>query len=221
VKRGLIAAWPLAGDARESVGGNDGQAENVVFQREGEFPHGVFNGRDSLVQVKLDKALVRGEFTVSAWVKTSGEFEHGSGLIVGRSGYYNGWRLLVTDRTHKNDTLRDRVCLQIGAEKGAVSCWGLKQRLTPGQWHHLVGLWNGVWLKVYIDGRLGYSRHYEGEYRPARGLLAIGYHDLGVGHFKGNIGDVRIWNRALDRAEIKMLRQESSTGPANTAVSSE
>ena len=208
--KGLVAEWKLAGNAKDSAGANDGKAENLVFKKEGEFSFGVFNGKDSVIKVTPKTPLIKGKkFTVSAWIKRTGKLEKPyTALIIGRSGYYNGWRLMVSDDQKEKDVTKNRATIQIGAKKGGKSATSYRISLKDEKWNHIVGIWDGVWLKIYVNSQLGYGTHYAGKYLPAKGWLGIGYNANGIGHFNGCIGDVRIWNRTLKRSEIKALYNE-------------
>lgn len=77
----------------------------------------------------------------------------------------------------------------------------VKQNLTPGQWYHIAGTFNGTDVNSYLNGDL----------METNKISAIkGYHNrLIIGNdgwgnsFNGKIDDVRIHRRALSSEEIK------------------
>jgi hypothetical protein len=84
-------------------------------------------------------------------------------------------------------------------------------KIWNDRWHHVAGTYDGKMVRLYVDGIE------EGSGTPT--TLTIGYglstsNNLYIGRyavncvpkFGGDIDDVRIWNRALNPAEIK-LRQ--------------
>jgi hypothetical protein len=84
-------------------------------------------------------------------------------------------------------------------------------RIWDNQWHHVAGTYDGKKVRLYVDGEQ------QGNGTPT--TLAIGYglptnNNLFIGSyatncvakFGGDIDDVRIWNRALNAAEIRLRK---------------
>ena len=201
--RGLAASWKLDGNLKDSVGKNNGEGINITFSNEGNTRFAVFNGKDSYVKIKPDTSFVKDkQISISAWVK--GEFTGKSGCIIGISGYRNGWRMIVFDtKKYKNVP-----AIQIGANSGAKGASAYNHLLKIGKWFHLVAVWDGVWVRLYCNGKMVKGSHYSGEYikPPSWDFLGIGYGGAkGIGYFNGYIRDVRIWNRGISKSEIKKL----------------
>ncbi len=91
------------------------------------------------------------------------------------------------------------------------------RRIWDGQWHLLVGTYDGHVVRLFVDGVE------VGNGSPA--AFAIGYNlsadnDLRIGDVKGKcvppfvgaIDDVAVWDRALSRAELVSLVTASPTG---------
>jgi len=209
LSKGLAAEWKLAGNAKDSLGRNNGVALNVIFKKELDFPFGVFNGTNSVIMIKPKKPLITGKhITVSAWIKRTGKSDNPSAaVIVGRSGYHNGWRLMTTDDQRPENVMKNQARLQIGAKRGG-GFRSSRTKLEPEKWNHIIGLWNGIQFKVCVNGELGHFGYCASEYLPTKYWLGIGYNARGTGHFNGCIGDVRIWNRMLNDAEVKAVYQQ-------------
>lgn len=80
--------------------------------------------------------------------------------------------------------------------------------LTLGVWHHIVGIFDGTLLKLYIDGVLADSRVSSAKVIEPGGRLWIGKSDgdpqfTRGAHFCGQVDEVRIYNRALTSDEIQ------------------
>jgi len=87
--------------------------------------------------------------------------------------------------------------------------WGVlvgNKDIDDDQWHHLVGVYNGMKICQYVDGELDTSA-------PARGRINLDNGSVYVGKssrfsfcdWNGWIDDVRIYNRALSVTEIEAL----------------
>jgi hypothetical protein len=74
------------------------------------------------------------------------------------------------------------------------------------EWHQYLGVYDGTYIKFYIDGELKASKAHSlsGSINADAGVLQIG-HDEGFGDRYGNcmIDDVRIYNRALSAEEVR------------------
>lgn len=73
---GLIAHWPLQGDAKEAAGaGLTAIAKSVTFGQVDGHAAGAFNGADSAIEVSHHDKLqfASGDFSVAAWVNGGGD----------------------------------------------------------------------------------------------------------------------------------------------------
>lgn len=76
--------------------------------------------------------------------------------------------------------------------------------ILPGEWHHIVGVYNGSRVVVYLDGNIGSnSASMTGPIYNSTDPLRIGADWSGGSRFNGTIDEVKIWNRALSPEEIK------------------
>jgi hypothetical protein len=79
-------------------------------------------------------------------------------------------------------------------------------RLTPGAWVHLAGVWDGTARTIYVNGSPDGSNNTPQPRPDNRGNTAIGGAGSAPGlHFNGRIDDVRIYNRALTSTEVQSL----------------
>ena len=77
--------------------------------------------------------------------------------------------------------------------------------ITDGNWHHVIGTYNGSVAALYIDGNLEVSGARSGNFTP--GNIAIGSVGGGGEHFNGKIANVRIYNKALTASEVQQNYQ--------------
>ncbi|MFB0552617.1 MAG: LamG-like jellyroll fold domain-containing protein [Phycisphaerae bacterium] len=93
--------------------------------------------------------------------------------------------------------------------------------LRVGRWHHVAGTWDGITQRLYIDGVEIASQELGG----VLGNTSNVEMSSGGEPFNGMLDEVRIYNRALTRAEIRAFMQgeerplASSPIPADGATS--
>jgi len=90
--------------------------------------------------------------------------------------------------------------------------------IGPGDWHHVVGTYDGTQLQLYVDGvAVGSPRPHTGTIlpMPKGGFVAIGSEDgrrtndpNEPRYFKGSIDEVGIYRRALTPDEVLRLFQK-------------
>jgi len=75
--------------------------------------------------------------------------------------------------------------------------------IQKNQWYHLVGIYDGAYVRIYVNGVLETSVAYSEGIRISTIPIQIGKDQTSTDYFDGNIDDVRIYNRALSAAEVK------------------
>ena len=79
--------------------------------------------------------------------------------------------------------------------------------VNDGHWHHCVGIFDGDYLRVFVDGELSNSKDttLAAIFDKPDMEVWIGNYDEGndTRWFNGDIGEVRIYNRALTPQEIQ------------------
>ncbi len=91
------------------------------------------------------------------------------------------------------------------ARNGSIS-------LTSGNWYHLVWYWkhDGYIVKHYVNGILDYEGTYDGVSSGGDAILHLGTSTVSETNTDGTIKDIRIYNRALNENEIKLLYKQKS-----------
>jgi hypothetical protein len=75
---------------------------------------------------------------------------------------------------------------------------------TTGVWKHIVGVFDGTTVKIYVDGAEGGTTGTVTTANTASFPLRLGrFYDTATGSWDGQIGNARIYNRFLSHAEIK------------------
>ncbi|MDD2963989.1 MAG: LamG domain-containing protein [Bacteroidales bacterium] len=78
--------------------------------------------------------------------------------------------------------------------------------LETGKWYHVVGTFDGRYLRIYVNGMLDntYDRGYSYSMNDSGDNFKIGYNsNIGDNYFDGYIDEVRVWGTARTQEEIK------------------
>lgn len=197
----------------ESGAGNNGRVIGAQWASDGKFGGAylfhITNLTDRIVIPNSD-TLNLDHITLSVWIKAAD-----------RDGFWNR----IIDKDYRN-----AYCLDLGGDYNGKAARGKLQfetsagsissnrALNDGQWHHIAATYDGKTVSYYIDGvgRGRVSRH-PGPLKKSGWDLCIGNSvvDYGTGEFlafDGMIDEVRIYNRALSAAEVKMLANATEPG---------
>lgn len=204
---GLMAGFALDGnltnDALPQTPGRivDGEA---VFSTGRENQAMQFDGRRLIDAGDVGRFGFYDTFTLAAWVRIGAE---GRGTIVSRmtdEAQADGYSLSVADgkiqfnlvKRWLDDALRVRS----------------KRALAPGRWYHIAAVYDGsrvaAGVKLYIDGEAAeldvllddLNQSFE-----TKQPLRIGGGGGGEGRFYGTLDDVRVYGRALDGDEVRIV----------------
>jgi hypothetical protein len=208
----------------ESGAGNDGRVFGAQWVSEGKlggaYRFQITNLTDRIIIPNSD-TLNPDHITLSAWIKAAD-----------RDGFWNR----IMDKDYRN-----AYCLSLGGDYNGKAARGkpsfeisagnmdCDRAMNDDQWHHVAATYDGKTMRCYIDG-VEKSRPAKnpGPLKKTGWDLCIGNSavDYGTGEFlayDGLIDEVRIYNRALSVAEIKILATATQGGadilPAPTADS--
>jgi hypothetical protein len=185
--------------------GNDATTSGGTWITGGGGRGGALDGGISIVQDDNSLDFQGGAFTISAWVnKTASSvgWADVAGVNKWSSAGNSEWALMIGD--FNSDVP------QLFIESGSTAYNTLNgAALTLNTWHHLVGLFDGTYLKLYIDGVEKSSVNI-----GAISMNTIAGRSLYIGGVAGNsamssvntqFDEVRIFNRALTPTEINLL----------------
>ena len=207
---GLVSWWKGEGDALDAMGANPGTLNGVVGFVQGRvgqaFDFRFTETPPGYVQVLNSASLQPGAVTVAAWVNHAGN-PGGNKYIVskGAKGCEAASYALYSGEPGLN--LRFYVfdgSTFVESPDGGAGVW-------DGNWHFVVGTYDGAAVRLYVDGvevgsgtptsiPINYflpddSNFYIGAYRSPACNLA----------FLGGIDEVQLYSRALSAAEIQAL----------------
>jgi flagellar hook-associated protein FlgK len=198
---GLIAHYPLAGSALEITGnGTDGTVSGATLtaDRAGRTDKAYnFDGVDD--SINLGNSNITGAFTVSGWLNLDST-EPNWATLYAADGTGMPHEINLTAHTD------GRVRLHVGGVANYVETPA--GALAKDKWSHVSGSWDGTTAKIYIDGSAASTSVNGTLENPDNTTAFIGKTAYSPDdHVKGQIGDVRIYDRALTDTEVKELQQ--------------
>lgn len=145
-----------------------------------------FDGINDYINISNSASLNPSQISISVWFKTSLNITQ---VILGKhysSSYYinvGNWG--------------------VGLWTNGTSLASGATNLDDGKWHQVVGICNGSYQWLYVDG--AYSNSQAGTLGTDMYDLLIGMRDTGTMYFNGSIDEIRLYNRTLSQAEITQL----------------
>ncbi|MEM6801325.1 MAG: LamG-like jellyroll fold domain-containing protein [Bacteroidota bacterium] len=201
-ERGLQGYYPFNGTADDkSSNGNDGvvNGAKLITDRFGaEYSAYSFDGKKASIRIpysdKLDLSANK-EFSISLWVRPR---DINSGCLLLRNYDYGiKWSGMSNTNT-----------IYSGAGGGYISTQ--KKKWETDTWYHIVMIQEANKLSYFIDGQLDHSSNISHSGEAEEEDIFIGRHPYFWGAFSGDIDDICIFNRALNKREIDALYQIES-----------
>jgi len=215
LKQGLVAYYPFNGNTKDESGnGNDGEIEgaNLVFDRKGKSNSAYrFDGNDSIV-VADDEKLRNPYLTISVWLKCN---EGDDSIFISKIDSVRPDDLNKPDvpfahqyrlRLQTKKPIFDVSLEPLGRSFSSAASMKI---LRENHWNQVVGTWDGKTQKCYLNGVLVLEKTNapNGDIRNIIGgdlIFGRGWNPSS-GFFKGELDDIRIYNRALSEAQVKAL----------------
>ena len=158
------------------------------------------DGKEGCVTIPDSADLqLREEFTLGSWVRPEGQTSHYPAIYKESSEGFPSYSLGIGFNTAGKPEG------QLGKEGKAHQDLAATASLEAGVWSHLALTYDGVTLRLYVNGELVATKYVEKPDSSSPGPLTIGCSALGAQHFKGRIDEVRIYNRSLSPAEIETM----------------
>lgn len=161
---------------------------------EGKFGGSLFfDGIDDYLTLGDSLLANAGEYTISAWVKTTDtenvrRIVH-KGQFLGSNGY--GF-ILRKEATGLPALYGEAGCVVTG-----------KSRINDGLWHNVVGVQDSNQAKLYVDGVLESTCNGWNTITSTNELQISGYNNGSGEVWQGQIDEVRIYNYALTTEQVK------------------
>ena len=170
------------------VGGNGGALVNGVGFTSSNNGSFFFDGSNDYINVPSITSI-SGDFSVLIWFKTSTtnpnftrllDFDYINGFWLGNSSSATSWG---------------------GGIRESGWPYGIFIPFTDNEWHFLVSVRSNTTHYIYRDGIANFTSNTVSSNSLSNSTLVIGSTGSGS-NFNGNIGQVKIYNRALTEQEI-------------------
>ena len=208
---GLVAWWKMDEKDGRTAADSSGNGHDATVQGNpdwqpagGKLGGAIALGGDGDFLASADESAFdfTGGVTVAAWIKVTA-FDKAWQPIVAKGD--TAWRI---QRNSETSTL-EFACtgLKIPGDNQYGSLFGTKE-ISPGQWHHVAGVYDGKRMSLYIDGVLDSFQEAWGSINTNDLPVLIGENGTYNGRFwNGSIDDVRLYNYGLSEAQVKELSQ--------------
>jgi hypothetical protein len=215
--KGLVAYYSFSGNALDSSGYiNNGTvygAKLTTDRFNKDSCAYLFNGTSDYIEVPNSKSLQspKNKLTMSAWVfvidTSLRHYIIDKRLNYSSSSPYDSYCLIST-----NNSIIKKQYWQVATGTTPVKHLQGTSEIKIGVWYHVVSVYNGRNLKIYINGKLEGKIKKKGKIQYSNMPLYIGTAAKHPEHFmNGKIDDIRIYNRNLKKKELKELFSESNT----------
>lgn len=213
----LVHEWRFEGSQIDNYGGSHGALKNhAAFSSSGKTGQALqLDGIDDYMYVP-DANNLDGysQFTISLWVNMT-QPPNQNYVPIGKD--------IIPDPAY-------RVCIGSGGTSGhfaiatANNGWYtagttayFNTPLSSGTWYHIVGTYDGSYVRVYVNGSLAGtgSQAISGLLRSSASELHFGKSGFStIDYFNGKIDEARIYKRALSSSEVTDLYNYYTGGPA-------
>lgn len=214
---GLVAYWPFNGNAiDESGNGNNGNVvgPTLTVDRNGNSNSAYrFDGVNDYIDIPYSALIEPSVFSLSLWFKSS---TSNAGVLLSSDpdGYIcnhgYGIALYGKNMTHpwpvkSEGTLSFFVDTSPQCNDGSW-IFSDSSAKNDGEWHHMVAMYDGSSMSMYIDGILQQETEnlaYMKTHASIRiGMLRYSNHQEWRSFYQGSIDDILLYNRVLSKSEI-------------------
>ncbi|MBF0303373.1 MAG: LamG domain-containing protein [Desulfamplus sp.] len=218
LKEGLVAYYPFNGNANDESGnGNNGAVNGAVLTKDnlGNANSAYsFDGVNDYISVPYNASKplfnLENRFTYSLWfyANASGDLTNNQPLI-GRQQCQKAFP------SAELDLLKSEIAFTLNYQNSATHSQFIPlQTITPNQWTHIAATYDKDTnqVSVYLNGKNILSESYSQTiWKPETSFWIGGipkpsnYSSCWENFFKGNIDDIRVYNRSLSQSEIEEI----------------
>jgi len=208
---GLKGWWSFTGNANDGSGNlNDGTVNgaSLTVDRFGNTDGAyLFDGSSSNISVNpitdLDNSA---EITISVWALITNSNSSTSQYLISRAPDTGSEHFSIRiDEQPSSYKFSGQISDNNTPASGVTS--SVSSDIPQTDWHHVVLTYDGVDVKLYLDGVFQGASPYTGQINPSPEQLYFGMHnDPSFPYYvNGSLDDIGIWNRALTTCEIQQL----------------
>jgi hypothetical protein len=170
-----------------------------------------FNGTNASVDLGALGTFYQGGFTLEAWVQKESATRNDVAVLGTWTGSGGGGPMLWVDHVNTHYQLTLNIGLSNYLDSG--------RNPIAAQWQHLAATFDGTTARFYVDGTEIANRIASFSVGASNAWRIGAYESSPAGFFDGLVDDVRIYDRALEAAEIQNDMNQpvtSATPPADT-----
>jgi hypothetical protein len=221
VTDGLVSFWTLdksdieGKTVKDIFGKNDGAIVGNPKRVEGKIEEALeFNGASDFIDCGKNESLnITDAITIEVWIKpkTAGEGGPNAGPVCKAESGVDPWSWQL-----RYNAPGSFMGFQFNANPGGSTWISVQEKLSPGNWYHIAGTFDGKEIICYLNG-VEKDKGKIPAISGGNGRFFIGQ-DGWVNVFNGVIDEVRIYNRALNKNEIQQNYKSTSqlaVAPAN------
>jgi hypothetical protein len=222
LERGLKAYYPFSGNAKDESGNNNNPVFNNARLTADRFGNAksayAFDGARSYLKILNSPSLnSTNKLSLCVWVKPTGFYNgkcHGNSILMkGDADYLTGnYFLRFEDGTYLRGTHCDSYVVADPLHQNftAIGVASTSPYVKANRWYSLIATYDGKTARLYLDCKLIGSQ-------PQSGSTFTNMYDLYLGRsnsssfpywFKGDMDEVRIYNRVLNQQEILAICDE-------------
>lgn len=156
-----------------------------------------FDGVNDFLTCGNSTTLSPSPISVSLWVRSDVTTVSGDGILCATPGNSN-WGLRGWGFTFEGST---------SVSFFVQNWWNNYARatsITTTNWNHIVGMWDGTTISIYVNGTLRGTDTFSGS-MTNNNTVQMGRCGRNTNNFDGKVDDVRIFNRILTSNEITAL----------------
>ena len=191
VPAGIVSWWPGDHNTLDLYGLNNGVWMSGPGYQAGVKDWAFSFSPNAYIRVPLNPSLSGlSRLTVEAWVRLNP-------LVA-----YNGYRRFVNINgavLSYDEAAPNLHFALLGPGSASATAEAAPYRLVRGSWYHLVGTYDGSYLRLYCNGVLLAERFFQ-NWTPAFWTASIS--DASYSVMDGSVDEVRVYNRALTATEI-------------------
>ncbi|HEU4363941.1 MAG TPA: LamG domain-containing protein [Candidatus Krumholzibacteria bacterium] len=193
-RSGLVAEYLFNGNANDSEGSNHGTLVGGPTLRSDRFGRAdrayTLDGVDDHITTTNDSFRSGNNVSVSLWFRVPST---AAGLA---------FSLMCSDFATGTSGANASIAISIPSTDNAAGAF-----TTANEWHHLLGTYDGIDIRCYINGVLAETTNHPGNISDPDRPLTVGR--FNTTYWAGDIDDVRIYNRVIsDAGEISNLYHE-------------
>jgi hypothetical protein len=197
---GLVSWWRAEGNANDSVGTNNGVAENgVTYVARGGGQAFAFNGTMAEVQIPTSTTLdLTDGYTIAFWINLPSLPPQLTYIVEKLVSYAEDKAVDL----NPDGTIGFHIFPVLHMEAPLNSTTAL----TLNAWHYVAATYDGAHAAIYLDGRLDSSTAVTGTIDNSTGSLGFAHNDTrDGGYLAGDLDEIRWYTRALSASEIAAL----------------